>query len=94
MEPHSPINYEVAINRVPKYMQLGRQVGKELWIPLTFQPPTLLWPLYENNATKLDPLIEGHLGEHWRQTRGFYYTFKSGKKRKTIVGDFRATMKK
>ena len=24
VEPHSPINYEAAVNRVPKYMQLGR----------------------------------------------------------------------
>lgn len=93
-EPHNPLNYDTVINRVPKYMQLGRQVRKELWLSLAFQPPTLLWPIYVNNAAKLDSLVEGHLGEHWRCTGGFYYNFRSGKKGKTIVGDFRTTAKK
>jgi hypothetical protein len=39
-------------------------------------------------------VVEAHLGEHWKRTRGFYYNFRSGKKGKTIVGDYRALAKK
>ena len=35
-KPHKPINIEVVMNRVAKYMQLGRKIWKELWMPLTF----------------------------------------------------------
>ena len=93
-KPHSPINYEVVVNRVAKYIQLGRQIRKELWMPMNFQLPTLLWPLYDNYATRLDPLVEEHLGEHWKCTRGLFYTFKSGKKGKTKMGNFKAMARK
>jgi hypothetical protein len=63
-------------------------------MPLGFQPPTLYWPIYANNAAKLDTVVEAHLGEHWKCSRGFYYNFKTGKKGKTTVGDFRALAKK
>ena len=63
-------------------------------MPLTFHPPTLLWPLYGNDATRPDPLVEERMGEHWKHTRGFFYTFRSGKKGKTIVEYFKAMARK
>lgn len=45
-------------------------------------------------SNRLDPLVEEHLGEHWIQTKGYFYTFKSGKHGKTIVGEFKAMAKK
>ena len=56
LEPHNPINPEVALHRAPKYIELGRQARPELWCPLTMQPPMLMWPLYDVNASRLDKL--------------------------------------
>ena len=36
VEPHNPIDFEATVNRVAKYMQLGRKNSKELWMLLTF----------------------------------------------------------
>lgn len=94
IEPHNLINFEATTNRENKYMQLGHQIRRELWMPLSFQPPTILWPLYDINTTILVHLQEEHRGDYVERTRGFYYTFKSGKKGKTIVSDFRSIAKK
>ena len=42
LEPHSTINFEATLHRVPKYLELGKQARLELWCPLTMQPTMLL----------------------------------------------------
>ena len=59
-EPHSPINLEVVLYRVPKYSELGKQPRPEFWCPLTMQSPMFLWPLYDINVDRLDKLQEDH----------------------------------
>ena len=34
-EPHSPINLEATLYRVPKYLELGKQPRSKLWCLLT-----------------------------------------------------------
>lgn len=43
-EPHSIHNYVAALKRIGRYIHIGRTKGI-LWLPLTFQPPILLWPV-------------------------------------------------
>jgi len=94
LEPHSPINLEAALHRVPKYLEVGKQTRPELWCPLTMQPPMLLWPLYDINVDRLEKLHKDHKREVWERTRGFYYTFKSNKKGRTKIGEFGSLTRK
>ena len=93
-EPHSPINLEATLYRVPRYLELGKQPRPELWCPLTMQPPMFLWPLYDIDVDKFDKLQEDHRREVWERTKGFYYTFKSSRKGRTEVGEFISLTKK
>ena len=56
LEPHSPINLEAVLYRVPRYLELGKKPRPELWCPLTMQPPMFLWPLYDIDVDRLDKL--------------------------------------
>ena len=93
-EPHNPINLDAVLYRVPRYLELGKQPRPELWCPLTMQPPMFLWPLYAIDVDKLDKLQKDHQREVWERTRGFYFTFKSSRKGRTEVGEFRSLTKK
>ena len=53
-----------------------------------------MWPLYDNNADRLDKLQEDNRREVWERTRGFYYTLKSKKKGRTEVGEFKSFTRK
>lgn len=46
-------------------MQLGLQNRFELWMPLTFQPPVLIWPLYPYQAKEINEEIENRRFERW-----------------------------
>ena len=65
-----------------------------MWCPLTMQPPMFLWTLCDIDVGRLDKLQEDHRREVWERTRGFYYTFKSNRKGRTEVGEFRSLTKK
>ena len=53
-----------------------------------------MWPLHDFNVEKLDKLQEDNKREVWERTQGFYYTFKSNRKGRTKVGEFRSLTKK
>ena len=58
------------------------------------QYPMLMWPSYDINAGKLDKLQEDRRREVWERIQGFYYTFKSSRKGRNEVGEFKSlTMK-
>ena len=89
-KPHSPINLEAKLHRVLKYLELGKEPRPKMWCPLTMQPPMLMWPLYDINTDRLDKLQEDHRREVWERMGGFYYTFKSSRKGRIEIGDFRS----
>ena len=93
-EPHSPINLEVLIHKVLKYLELGKQPRPKLWWPLTMQPPMFLWPLYDINVDRLNKLHKDHRKEVWERTKGFYYTFKSNRKGRIEIGEIRSLTRK
>lgn len=73
---------------------MGLQTKFELWLPLTFRPPMLMWPLYPHQATNLNNELEDQRYEKCRDFRGFYYKFKNPFQSHVAATDFRETTRK
>ena len=73
MEPHSPLNLTLANKRAPWYIVMDR-VRQNFWIPLTFQPPMLLFPFLAiaENLEDYDMEEEVNRWERHGETKGFY----------------------
>jgi hypothetical protein len=75
-------------------MQLGLQRRFELWLPLTFRPPILMWPLYPYQATVINQEAETKRFEVKKSFKGFYYKLGTTPKSHTAPTDFRETTRK
>jgi hypothetical protein len=75
-------------------MHLGLQKRFELWLPITFQPLFLMWPLYPYRATDINKDIETHRYETRKFFKVFYYKFGTSPQSHTAPMDFRETTKK
>lgn len=90
-EPHSLQNFQAAMERAPKYIQLGREKTNK-WLPLIFQPPILMWPLL--GCKTMDQPYEAVTKESTRWSRmkkmkGFYWNLALGGTGKGSIGDLR-----
>lgn len=88
------MNFKVAHQISEKYMQLGLQRRFELWLPLTFRPPILMWPLYPYQAIAINREAETRRFEVKKIFRGFYYKLETTPKSHIAPTDFREIAKK